>query len=238
MENKYPIMKILVFLLGMIVITVSGILLQPYFKIDTGKIIFVAISVFLMYITVFLPVLLKSFSPQNADRVFVGGAVYFIGMVVYLLVSIILIVGIINVLSLRIAVVVQLVAVFVFSIYVLTACYTSDYIKDVNKSEGKKKNLVLILREKTSRLDSFAEGLKDENNKELKESIKKLSEDFRYLSPSDNNHAVELEQRMLVIVDDLLTDRYFTMSENMDKSLVEKKIDELNVIFNQRKKIY
>ena len=71
----------------------------------------------------------------------------------------------------------------------------------------------------------------------LDEAVKKLSDDLRYLSPSSDTAAVELENKMFILLKEIIADPVFSTPGASNSNAV-KKLAEVTLLFRQRKTIY
>jgi len=228
--------KIVVFVLGIAVIAAGAFLLISDREYDIAKFIISCIVVMIVYILAFLPILIEGFFRSNVSAMVIGGVVYYRGMIPYACASIAIIVRMYMGLPIRFAILAQCISLAVFLLYFFLSFFTQAHIENVAAAEETKKAGVMLLREEGNQLALAADRL-GEKDKDLKESIKKLAGDFRFLSPSDNERAIELEDRMIRLLEELNADRIFANSENRDLTSVREKVGELDYLYKQRKSI-
>lgn len=131
----------------------------------------------------------------------------------------------------------QLIITFVFLIYIYFACATDSHIASVNKMEKVKRSGVDELRTKTEKLKIRSEILPSDYE-DIKAKISKLSDDMRYLSPSDNDEAIRLENELISRIDGLIQDPIFVSTDNIGMEATQKRIVEIELLIKERKAIY
>ena len=239
MKKDFSIFKLLIFMLGVAVIVLAAFLIGPVWEIDTWRIAYSWISIGLIYTAFALPLVLHNgMQDEDSTHVFIGGIVYYRGVIVYTIVSL----GIICLVEfLRIhaayAVVAQCVMIFAFMVYFFVACFTDDHIVTVSRQERSKMAVLQVLRRKSDNLAIKAETLGDVH-KNIKDDIVGIKDDIRYLSPSDDPAAFDLEKKMENAIDEISGNDIWVMKENVSGQFVEKQLADLKVLIAQRKKIY
>lgn len=175
---------------------------------------------------------------SNLDSLFTGGAVYYRGIMIYALISL---VGILlnQFMTIRFstAVLIQAIAVFVWLLYAYCACAAGHATSSVALREKKKTEYLDQMREKMQVLKVKAEQL-DEEQKSLKEMMRKLCDSVRYLSPSDQQQAVELERQMLLMIEEISMDPVLAGNRNSSEQQLKEKLKQLELLYKQRKNVY
>lgn len=239
MNKDFSIFKLMIFMLGLAVIVLAAFLIGPVWEIDTWRIVYSWISIGLIYTAFALPLVLHNgMYDEDSTHVFIGGIVYYRGVIVYTIVSL----GIICLVEfLRIhtayAVVAQFVMIFAFMVYFFMACFTDDHIVTVSRQERAKMAVLQVLRRKSDNLAIKAETLGDVH-KNIKDGIAGIKDDIRYLSPSDDPVAFDLEKKIENAIDEISGNDIWIMKENVSGQFIEKQLADLKVLIAQRKKIY
>lgn len=237
MKKNYSPIKIILFIAGFIIILAAAYLTYPIFTIRLWKHILIWFDVAFVYCAVFLPMVIGKRGSRDAARVFVGGAVYYRGVIIYAIISIVLIVIALQlIVSPVIIILAQCVVVLIFLVYFFLACFTTGHISEVERAENSKTAMVKTLKMQASSLQVKANGLGDEH-KNVKDAAGRLADNMRYLSPTDDPEAVRLEQRMYVMIDSISTDPLFSFGMNTSSEQVMRKFSELNMLYEQRKNI-
>ncbi|MCR5768785.1 MAG: hypothetical protein K6G45_09890 [Lachnospiraceae bacterium] len=229
--------KIVIFLFGIAVLAISAFLLSQFSKTDVGKFVITCIIIAVIYILAFLPFFIEIFSSRNEAGRVISNVIYYKGMIPFTVASLMIIIFMYIGLPVRFAVIAQGICFAVFLIYFFLACFTKGHIENIAVEEEKKKSTVAFLREKTKLLAIEADQLNG-NNIDLKNSLKKLAEDFRYLSPSENQAAIDLDNKMIRIIEEFLSDFSSIQINDSASSGLNEKVKELELLFKQRKSIY
>ena len=101
--------------------------------------------------------------------------------------------------------------------------------------EAQKDSVIAEMRTKAQRLSMMADKLDDNT---IKAKIDSMNEDLKYLSPSVQSEAYELESRMSAVIDSILSDAYFCFGKAYSTETLEAKLSEFEFLYNQRKNIY
>lgn len=239
MKKDFSIFKLLIFMLGLAIIVLAAFLIGPLWERDTWRMVYSWISIALIYTAFALPLVLHNGTRDgDSTHVFIGGIVYYRGVIVYAIVSL----GIIFLVELlRIpaayAVVAQCVMIFVFMVYFFVACFTDDHIVTVNRQERSKMAVLQVLRRKSENLAIKADTL-DDAYRTIKEGIAGIKDDIRYLAPSDDPAAFDLEKKIENAIDEISGNDIWIMKENVSGQFIDKQLSDLKMLIAQRKKIY
>ena len=129
--------------------------------------------------------------------------------------------------SIRIAILVELIIFFFAAIFVYFGYFAGNHIGNVQAQEAKSLSKIVELKSAFEMLnlktDMWSYDLNNQKN-----AIKKLCEDVRYMSPVDTDLAAKLEMK-LIISANVLTESTLTPGE------MDSKITELTNLINQRK---
>lgn len=234
-NNQNPVLKLIIFLFGIVIITVASALLKNLFPERTAEYIFACVSAALIYTAAFLPIALTDFSAKMA-KLAASGVIYYKGMAAYAVISAADMVLALRFLPIGYAVLIQCIALFVFLIYIYLACFTAGHISNVETAEKAKLSAVTELRSKAQKLVTAASVL-DERNKDMKEAAAKIAENMRYLSPNSSQEACELEGRMSGLLDSMLMDKFFVSGGSYSRESFEAKLRDFDVLYRQRKNI-
>ncbi|MBQ8172102.1 MAG: hypothetical protein IJZ95_08955 [Oscillospiraceae bacterium] len=233
-KNEYMIPRLVMFFLGLAVLGVIAMVTAPLFLDRIGVYIFTCISVVSVYVAGFLPVLVSRFRGQVAS-VASGMAVYYKAMSTYAFVTVInIVLLLVMILPVGISIAIQCVAAFVFLIWVILALVSKDHIDAVQQEENEKKSFVVELRSKADRLVAMTARV---DNSGVRAAVNNIAENMRYLSPGSSAEARDLERRMLVILDTILMDSYFSGDAGSLGGL-ENKLGNFNALYLERKNMY
>lgn len=114
------------------------------------------------------------------------------------------------------------------------ALHASDKVASVYKKEETLQSMVSEMRRAVAELKNVAYDFPNLSER-IKQEIKDLEEDLRYLSPSDNLEAREIEQEFLQIIHDLSAN-FIKYSENSDR--IMPLLEKAKYILKNRKSIY
>lgn len=238
MKKDYTLIKSILFAVGLLVIIAAAIVIYPiqHFLPWQHWIFWAVIAV--LYCAIFLPMVAHTREVKDATRVFVGGAVYYRGVLIFGIVSaIILVFAFLFPVSSSLYIILECAAVVLFLLYFFLACFTSGHIGEVEEAEKDKLWSVSDLRKKAESLSARAAGLGSEN-KEVAQLAEKFAEDMRYLAPSEDQEALELESRIAIMLDQISQDVIYLTTNNCSVETVKTHFHELNSLYEQRKAIY
>ena len=233
-KNNYSSLLLVIFCFGLIIAAAALFLIKGLFADRKCTYIFTCVSVMLVYIAAFLPFITDLISGKTAQLV-VSGAVYYKGMSAYAVISAAAVYLAISVIPLKIAIAIQLVALFIFVIYIFMAKITSDKIGSIEDAEIEKKSLISGMRSTAYHLSIM---INDHDNSKVKEAINRINDDLRYLSPSSSQEAYELESRMSALIDSMISDPFFRSIGVKSSEMLETKFDDFEFLYKQRKNIY
>lgn len=231
-KNEHLAVRVVIFVAGIVVLGLAFALLSPLFERMIPEYIFACVSVSLLYLAVFLPLLLGSARGGIASLA-AAAAVYWKGLAAYFTASVVAIVLAFTFLPLVISIVIQLVALFVFVIWVCLALVAKGHIESTARDEDIKMSGVSALRSKASRLAALAAGL--EKGDSMRATAEKIAEDMRYLSPGNTAEAQDMERSMLAALDTILTDSYFISGEKGPTAALESKLKNFDALYRVRK---
>ena len=238
MKKDYSTIKTILFVIGLLIIITLAIIIYPiqHFELWQHTLLWVVIAIF--YCAVFLPLTIHTRSENSKARTFVGGIIYYRGVIIFAVISaIILVFAILHPVSIALYIVRECAALLLFLLYFFLACFTSEHIREVVEAEQDKLWSVTDLRGKAENLSIRARRLGAENQNIIA-SAEKFAEDMRYLSPSSDPRALEYEGRIAVMIDQISEDIVYLSTNNRSPETVEAHFMELNSLYEQRKAIY
>ncbi|MGN1340912.1 MAG: hypothetical protein ACI4WS_11515 [Oscillospiraceae bacterium] len=231
-KREISVLGLILFILGIAVLAVVFFMLGPLFEDNSSGYIFSCISVLVLYLAVFLPIMLGLFRGGVATAA-ASGSVYYKGLATYGVISLANIVLALTIFPLGISIAIQCVALFVFVIWIFMAVATKSHIESTLQDEEQKKSLVMELRSKSGRLSALAAGL--DKGSSIRVSAEKLAENMRYLSPGNTKEEHDLERRMLAVLDSILIDGYFVSGGYQSPETLEGKFRDFDILYRQRK---
>ncbi len=232
MKKSYSALRLILFILGIIVLAFAFLMLGPLFENNRAQYVFACVSVSLMYLTFFLPVLLGSFKGGVA-AIAASAAVYFKGLIIYSVISIADIALTFTVLPLGAAIAIQAVALFVLIIWLFMAFVSKDQIESSLHDEEIKKAPVMELRNKARRLSALAAGL--DKGDSVRARAEKIADNMQYLSPGNTKNEHDIEYRMLAVLDSIITDSYFVSEGGRSAASLESKFKDFDALYRERK---
>ncbi|MGN1423126.1 MAG: hypothetical protein ACI4XA_07105 [Oscillospiraceae bacterium] len=231
-KNEHLAVRVIIFVVGIVVLAVAYTLLSPLFERMMPEYIFTCVSVSLLYLAVFLPILLGSARGGIASLA-AAAAVYWKGLAAYFTASVVAIVLAFTFIPLVIPIIIQCVALFVFVIWMCLALVAKGHIESTARDEEAKKSGVTALRNRAGRLAALAAGL--EKGDSMRAAAEKIAEDMRYLSPGNTAEAQDLERSMLAVLDTIITDSYFISGEKGPTAQLESKLKNFDALYRVRK---
>ena len=231
-KRAFSAAGLIIFIAGALVLAFAFLMLSPLFAFRQAEYIFSCISVSLIYLAYFLPVLIGSFGGDIAG-VAASGAIYYKGVSAYSAVTVIDIALTFVFMPLPLSIVIECVALFVLFIWVFMALLTKEHIDSSLRDENEIKSLVMELRSRAGRLASITAGL-DRNNA-IRVRAEKIAEDMRYLSPSNSGSARDFERKLLAILDAILMEGAVSSGEGVITASLQNKFNEFDVLYRERK---
>ena len=76
------------------------------------------------------------------------------------------------------------------------------------------------------------------DDSKVRDTVKRINDDLRYLSPSSSPEAYELESRMSTLIDSMASDVYFKFDGVKSTETLEMKFGDYDFYYKQRKNIY
>ena len=132
---------------------------------------------------------------------------------------------------------IELGAAFILVIYIFMAIWTHIQHENVREEETEKTAYLSELKNKCSMLNTRISGTPG-ISEEAKTTLVQFEKDIRYMSPSDNPQAVQLEKQMLAIINYLNDSGILTRDSEQTADIVNRQLQELAILCRQRKMIY
>ena len=223
--------RIALFIFGAVIIILASILVPLRMLLLTTR-IFVWIAVFVMYLVIATPFIAPLLHSDKLDALFTGGIIYARGACVYLILSIlILFAAITGTFRIGILYLFQLTALFVLILYLYLSLGAASFTSGVQKYEKDKSADLDKVKSEAKMLSTSLSGM----DPDICTKMGKIAEDIRYISPSDDGRARNLEVQMLDLLDEMNDRRNM---EPFDKAAFRKYLDQLQALTAQRKKYY
>ena len=218
--------KYAIFFLGIVIIIFAPFLLGIK-NIEMWKIFFADAIVLSAYTMFFYPTLPVFHDKHKTGGIFVAGGIYYKGVYVYMLISALILFAVFGAnLKRSIAILLQLIAIFVFLIYIYLANASLDHIESVKKHE---ENKTVVKQQLKSKIQSLKIDIEDIESAEAKALIEEINEDLRYLSPTNNIDGQRLEETILGLVEDISNrnalndEQYITYLKEIKKQIQKRK---------------
>ena len=237
MKKKSLLASLLIFAAGLLLIVAAGILLHKLIPLETEKYIFMWNSIGIVFILAFVPIFFEQVTVRNADRKLISLVVYYRGFVFYALASAAIIVLLFGILELKYAILLQVAVLILFAVYVAVSYLVSGHVKNVAETENAKTAPVDSLRARAKSLVILADRLGAEDE-DIRRMARNLSDDLRYLTPSNDPNAQNLDNQISLMLDSLTSDGYFMRPNPQARENVIRKFDALRTLFAQRKAIF
>lgn len=231
-KREYFAVRLILFILGIVVLTFVFLMLGPLFVYNRAQYVFSYVSVSLLYLAAFLPIIFGSLKEGVAAAV-ASGAVYFKGLITYGVISIANIVLAFTLLPLSVVIVIQIVALFVFIVWLFLAIVTKDHIESSLREEEIKKLPVMELRSRSRKLSALAAGL--DKGDSIRIHAEKIADNMQYLSPGNTDNEHDIERRMLAVLDSIIMDSYFVSEGGQPTALLESKFRNFDALYRERK---
>lgn len=180
------------------------------------------------YIVFFVPFFFSSITTKKFDTKITSTVNIWLSVIFFEIVAIAFAVLVLKrIVSIRISILVELVVLFLSAIFVYFGYFAGNHIGNVQAQEQNSLSKISELKSAFEMLNLKTEMWNEDLQAE-KESVKKLCDDVRYMSPVDSDLASKLEMK-LIISASVLTESNFVKSE------LDEKILELKNLIGQRK---
>ena len=203
MKEKFSLNKLYIFIGIAAAVTALLLLIMPKAHWLTWRPVFIIIAAVLFVGGWALPFILnmKSLDKVAGEAI---GAIYFKGLIFYSAVMVLLILLVlIGLFSLKWAFALLVLVLIGFGLFILFSGALVKHVSDVAESEMKKTAVLDELKSKAESLSALVNA-DPGASVETKQTIKKIAQDIRYLSPSDNPQAIACEGEMLSTIEMLM----------------------------------
>lgn len=233
-KRNSSVFGLIAFVFGALIIVLAYILLMQMFSFNPVAYTFSFVSILLTYILFFLPMFFGPFTGDVAGTV-LGGTFYYRGLTIYALLSAVNIALVFVFMPLAVSIIIQCIALFVLLLWAFLGQVTKEHIDDSLRNEDVKKSVVTELRNRAAKLTAMTSSLESENK--IRANARKIEENMRYLSPSDNPEAREIELQMLAKLNAILNDPLLTSSAGAENASLSGKFNDFDVLYKERKSI-
>ncbi|MCL2138605.1 MAG: hypothetical protein FWH41_03645 [Treponema sp.] len=222
----------------------AGIIVMAFFlsrneKELTGTDAFIWTSIGIMYLVLSLPSFFSIIRISNFSSKIPYLALLWLGIILYLILSIILIVILAvfpNIITLNTAIIIQSILLFLFAVIIFLASYASGHVRAVAKEEAAKLHSLSQIKQKAQSLLLTVNKLPSEYANAQK-IIQTTIEDVKYIYPVNNWAGEDLEIKILQsinVISELcsnfqsgaqaLPDRMNTEAEGFNMLVKERKL--------------
>lgn len=229
-SKQLDIFRTLLFIGGFVIVGAAFAIVNYPFPRDGLKASqkFFWAEILICYPVFFVPFFFSSITSKTIDTKITSTVNIWISVIVFEIVAITFAILALNEkVSIRIAILVELIIFFFAAIFVYFGYFAGNHIGNVQAQEAKSLSKIAELKSAFEMLnlktDMWSYDLNNQKN-----AIKKLCEDVRYMSPVDTDLAAKLEMK-LIISANVLTESALTPGE------MDSKITELTNLINQRK---
>ena len=229
-SKQLDIFRTLLFIGGLIIVGVAFAIVNypfPEDGLEANQKFFWA-EIVICYLVFFVPFFFSSITSKTINTKITSTVNIWISVIVFEIVAITFAILTLNEkVSIRIAILVELIVFFFAAIFVYFGYFAGNHIGNVQAQEAKSLSKIAELKSTFEMLNLKTDMWSYELNNQ-KNTIKKLCEDIRYMSPVDTDLASKLEMK-LIIAANVLAESTLTPSE------MDSKIVELTNLINQRK---
>ncbi len=196
------------------------------------------ISVLAAYLMIFVPIMFPPSDSDDTGGIFISGGLYGISILLFVLISIILAIAVFNGAfeSLFWPLMIQAVFFFIFLLSILGGSLVTTQISAVAGEQKQMRAVMDEIRQRAQMLSIQCSSL-GENHNVFKQQVENISNDLRYLSPSKNPMAVDIENRINMALTQISVDPIFTSAEASNANAMSK-VSEIQILIKQRKAIY
>ncbi len=182
----------------------------------------------LVYFGWFAPFVLNLNDNKGTGNLFIGEGIYYKGILVYTICSLVIVGGTwIGLFSFKLALVLALASLVLLGMYIYLSFSSAEHIYAVKESQDALTSNLAELKRAVSSLTASLDAY--ERNDDVRHEVDNLCSNLRYLSPSKDPEARNLEIEMLTMIKDL--------GNAGDDDTILRQIARVNKMFKQRKMI-
>jgi hypothetical protein len=231
-RNQALPLRALLFILG------AGIVTAAFFIFTAGRelsraAVFTWVSLGIMYILFFAPLFFSSLTISNFSGKIPSLAMIWIGIFVYIPASVVVIALLFHGISLRTAVVSQLVLLFLFAVNVYFAFLASSHVKRVAGEEMVQRMFLDEVKSAAQTLSLGVNRLPGEYEG-AQRTIKAALEDIRYISPVNGGIGDDAELRMIHSLQ-MLSELCAGISTGSRPATLEAEANNLQMVVKERR---
>lgn len=234
-KDKSLIVRLVLFSCGAFVLLLGLMFIRfPFAEVWASR--FAWVSAFLIYTAACIPFLLPLFSTSAISSAITGGSVYYKGLTVYIsALAALTYAAISRMFPHRFLIIGQIAALFVFAVFVYISLTSSAHTSAVEARERQKRARLNEIRSTASDALAAAES-SSQIDVALIEKIRKVTEEVRYISPSGDQKAIDLEYQIFDLIEESsdLVNRY----DDSMKQQLNKDLDQILLLCRQRKNVY
>lgn len=237
-KRGLSIFKGIIFALGFLIILFLYLSVGKKEDIEGWRQTYLWLSLIVSYLVLFFPIFFPPRDKHASGGIFITGIMYLASSIVFIIISLPLALLVYNGVfeKIFIPLLIQSIFLFFFLLEVFLCVFTTEHISSVTHTESQKLAGVLEIRALANALNTKVASLGDEHNV-LKKDIAQLADDLRYLSPSGNPVARDIEQKIYVLLQEIDMDPLFTTREASNTNAISR-IKEVATMLKQRKSIY
>ncbi|MDR1399581.1 MAG: hypothetical protein LBJ41_06655 [Treponema sp.] len=201
-KNQSSLLRRAFFLLGIGVVALA-FFLNTRGRELTGIDAFTWVSITLMYLVFFIPFFFLSIRPSRFSGKIPLLVMLWTGVIFYIVASIVVIMLLSLYISMNMAIISQVVLLFLLAVNGYFALFASSYARRVSVEEGAKQQLISEIKSKALFLVLSADSLPAESGS-VREIIKQATEDIKYISPLNDGAGDELELKIIISLNTLM----------------------------------
>ncbi len=200
-RNNAMALRCLLFAAGLAVLLVALALLEPYSLGGVGARVFTVVVSVSLYVVLVGPLVLGSALQSMSVGQIVAGGMYAKAAIIYALCSAgtMACANLMPQPPLGLLVVVQLVGLVAIGVYIVMGDATQAHVSSVELGEQVRLAPVKAMRMSAARLEALALELETKTSpdcSDVQRRVQRIAEDVRYLSPSGNPQAAQLDARI------------------------------------------
>ncbi|MDR0376078.1 MAG: hypothetical protein LBH85_10245 [Treponema sp.] len=235
-RNQSLAFRTILFLLG------GGVVALAFFLNTSGKFltneaIFTWLSICVMYLMFFIPIFFSTINIANFSGKIPSLSIMWMGIIGYIIASIIVILLLSNaVISLNNAVVGQVALLFLFAVCLFLAFFASSHVREISEEERKKTQFITGLKARAQVLSLSASNLPAEYEAAKTATLRTL-EEIKYLSPVNGFEGFDLEFKImdsLNVISDIC-DSIAADAQSVSSVSLEREAKKLQTLVKERK---
>ncbi|GHV79480.1 hypothetical protein AGMMS49944_12710 [Spirochaetia bacterium] len=232
MKSRFSFFRAILFLVGAGVVVLAFYLTQGGREV-TGVDKFTWVSISIMYLVLFTPFFFSSIRLANFSEKIPNMVLSWLGIIVYVIASIIVLVLLKYYLTLNQAIIIQAILVFLFLLDVYFAYFASAHVASVAREVESKRQYLTEIKSKAASLTLIVGNLPSQYE-QVQKLINQVTDDIKYVSPVSGGAGTDAELQIISSLDNVKEYCDIACSGGNPASF-ESEVKKLQMLVKQRK---